>query len=597
MHAKRTNGNVLLVALILLVVVSGLVAVAVNVTNNSAQFTDRSRDLAVIQAAAEGAVDHAFAIWKKRVNSQNRAIGTTETNDSVTAPTFPGISYASSAEDGPLRIDALDEYGAPVANPTRVSVDLPAYPGWRGNTYSYCARAKLQVTGVANGAKTGVRRQFQYSEVPLFQTMYFFEHDLEFYKPAAMIVTGLVHSNATAYLSYSINAGGTLTFRDQVSYVLGYTSSTAPPFASSWSSVGSGDLNTPIFPSGIANQLHQVPRFEPLGDEPSAVINTSDSNPNNDSFREIIEPPNGAYSDPPEIAKRRMYNKAGIRLNINGSSIAVTGQNGTTLTAAQQTAIANSITQRSTIYDQREGKNVDVATIDISMLRTALSGVGSFNNVLYVHDTTPLTSGNMEPKTIRLVKGGVLPDNGLTIASENPIYIQGDYNTGTTTNPLLVPSNNNGNAGNADSPTVPGYARKPSAVISDAIMLLSNSWSDANASQGVANRAASHTTYNTAIVSGFMPSGYMPPSGSRYGYSGGGNNFPRFLETWGGRYCTYYGSMVELFQSKIFTGRWDTGNIYRPPNRCWNFDTNFRNSPPPGTLDAASWSRGSWVRY
>ena len=598
MHAKNCKGNILIVALILIVVVSGLVVVAVNVTDNSAHFADRSRDFVSAQSAAEGAVDHAFAIWKRRINSQNRAINTTEANASLAAPTFTDYSYATVAEDGPLKVEALDEYGAPVSNPTRVTVDLDKYPGWRGNSYSYSARAKMKQTGVASGPSAGIKRQFQYSEVPLFQSMFFFENDLEFYKPAAMIVSGLVHTNDRLYASYADNSS--LTFQDQVSYVTSYLSDNpttdVPAGAAAWSAPG--HMNPAIFEDGITNQLHKVPRFEPLGSEPASVLSKTDSNPNNDSFRELIEPPNTSFSDPPEIAKRRLYNKAGIRININGAAVTVTPQNGTTLSTTQQTAIASSVNARNTIYDAREGKNVDVATLDISALRTAMgSGVYGFNNVLYVNDTTPLTTGNMEPKTIRLKNGGILPSEGITIASENAVYIQGDYNTGTTTNPSSVPSNNGGNAGNADSPTVTGYDRKPAAVIGDAVMLLSNNWNDANSSLDVSSRAASHTTYNTAIVSGFMPSGYVPTSGSTYGYSGGGNNFPRFLENWGSQYCTYYGSMVQLYQSKTFTGRWDTGVIYRPPNRCWNFDTNYRSSPPPGTLDAASWTRGSWAKY
>jgi hypothetical protein len=94
-----------------------------------------------------------------------------------------------------------------------------------------------------------------------------------------------------------------------------------------------------------------------------------------------------------------------------------------------------------------------------------------------------------------------------------------------------------------------------------------------------------------------MPSGYQPTVGAQYGYSGGANNFPRFLENWTNQYCTYYGSMVELFQSQIFTGQWNTGNIYSPPIRCWNFDPNFTANPPPGSLSAISWSRGTWVKY
>jgi hypothetical protein len=248
--------------------------------------------------------------------------------------------------------------------------------------------------------------------------------------------------------------------------------------------------------------------------------------------------------------------------------------------------------------DQREGTNVDVRSLDIAQLRTQLTGVAGFNGVLYIDDVTPRVSGDLEPKAIRLRNGGILPDNGLTVVSENPIYIQGDYNTGSTSATINnVPSNNGGNPSNTDSPTVAGYTRKPSAVISDAVMFLSNSWLDSNASLSVSSRNATHTTYNTAIISGFMPSGYQPPSGAAYGYSGGANNFPRFLETWTNQSCTYFGSMVELFQSKTFTGQWQLNNVYRPPLRCWNFDSNFVQNPPNGTPTATTWSRGTWAKW
>ena len=225
-----------------------------------------------------------------------------------------------------------------------------------------------------------------------------------------------------------------------------------------------------------------------------------------------------------------------------------------------------------------------------------LNAAAGFNGVLYIYDSTPEKSGDREPRTIRLQNGGILPDDGLTIASMNPVYVQGDYNTGTTNNPNAVPSNNSGNPDNTASPVVPGYERKPAAVIADAVMLLSNSWSDSKASSDVSSRTASNTTYNTAIMAGFMPSGWQPSSGSAYGYSGGANNYPRFLETWTGKSCTYYGSMVELFESKIFTGEWDTGVIYRPPSRRWNFDPKFADNPPPGSLDAVVMTRGTWSR-
>lgn len=160
-----------------------------------------------------------------------------------------------------------------------------------------------------------------------------------------------------------------------------------------------------------------------------------------------------------------------------------------------------------------------------------------------------------------------------------------------------VAANPTGNPTNSDSPTVPGYTRKPSSVIGDAVMFLSNSWNDANSSLSVSSRIASNTTYNTAIMASLMPSLYTPTSGAPYGYSGGGNNFPRFLESWSGKACIYYESMVELFQSKTFTGKWDLANIYVPPTRRWNYDTIFSNTSPPGSLFTVVYTRGSWSKF
>ena len=509
------RGNILMVTLIMIVMISAFVLVAMNVTGNTARLTDRSRDYAAAQAAAEGAVEYAFGIWKTRIAAQNRAITTAEAGAGLTGPALPGFVYAAPLEDGPLKIDGLDEYGAPVANPVAVTVSLASYPGWAGRSYTYRARAKVQQPAGGYSFRAGVNRQFQYSEVPLFQAMFFFEDNLEFYRPAEMIVGGLVHTNATAYMSSS--SAGTLTFQDQVSYVTAYSDATDPPFSDQWSGWVSNAEIPPTYTQGQSNQLHQVPRMEPLGNEPSAAISTTDANPNNDGIRELIEPPNAGYADPQEFAKRRMFNKAGIRMNINNGTVTVTGQNGVTLTAAQQTQLAATLTAKTTIYDQREGKNVDVTSIDVGQFGDALSaaGVSGFNNVLYINDTTPITGATPNPTAVRLINGGTLPAGGLTVASENAVYIQGDYNTGTVgTNSVAVPANGLGNADNTASPVVSGYTSKPAAVIGDAVMLLSNNWQDGNSSLDVSARAATNTTYNTAIVSGFMPSGYQPATGA-----------------------------------------------------------------------------------
>src|SRR5262249_38709436 len=141
----------------------------------------------------------------------------------------------------------------------------------------------------------------------------------------------------------------------------------------------------------------------------------------------------------------------------------------------------------------------------------------------------------------------VNPDNsltGLTIVSPNPVYIQGDYNTGrdfTDGNPS-PPSNNS-----TSDPTIPqvtGYntgsgspsatgVRAPCSVLADAVTILSNNWSDSNST---GKPDATNTTVNTAIVAGIVPTAPVGGDGS---YSGGAENFPRFLENWSDNTFTY----------------------------------------------------------
>jgi hypothetical protein len=408
-----------------------------------------------------------------------------------------------------------------------------------------------------------------------------------------------------------VDSGTQLTFQGQVSYSGSYyTPPTYPTGATSWSSAGTEVAAT--YNSGAPGQVGSM---SPLGTDIASAINAS--NPNATSMHELIEPPTAGYTDPPAFANQRLYNKAGIIIQVNTGStnatssgtaptsaqVTVTGANGFVPTSSQMTAIKSAITLKKQVYDQREARNVNLTTLDISVLKSQLTSASiNYNNVIYIYDT----SSTSNPNAIRLVNGGRLPDNGLTVVSQNPIYVQGDYNTGADSSHsyTTVPSNIT-NVNNDQSPTTSDYTRKPAAVIGDAVMLLSNNWSDSNASNtNVSSRDANNSTYNMAIVSGTVPSGYTPASGDphygagTYGYSGGGNNFPRFLESWTNNYCTYYGSMVELFNSKTFTGAWNTGNIYAPPTRRWNFDTNFTDptKSPPGSLHAISYSRGTWSK-
>ena len=191
---------------------------------------------------------------------------------------------------------------------------------------------------------------------------------------------------------------------------------------------------------------------------------------------------------------------------------------------------------------------------------------------------------------LKLVDGslGYVPvrsDNGLggfTVAAENPVYIQGDYNTSAAD-----PTWTNPNA--ADPP------HAAAGVIADAVTMLSDSWSDLaslNSPSNDAGRPAS-TTYYRVAVSGGKNINFLVNTCCAgwavgdWGTDGGLHNFLRQLENWGGQTLNYKGSMASLYYSTYSTGtdKNGGGTVYEPPARNYIFDPLFTQPQnlPPGT--------------
>jgi len=168
---------------------------------------------------------------------------------------------------------------------------------------------------------------------------------------------------------------------------------------------------------------------------------------------------------------------------------------------------------------------------------------------------------------------------GTTIASENPVYVLGNYNANAALN-----------FGNLGPNGVPEAS---SAVIADAVTLLSGSYTDLRGLQNPTNlpaRGASTSFYRMAIAAGKninfpAPVAFAPSSGD-FGTDGGVHNFLRYIEAWGGQTLNYQGSLVSFYFSRQAVGVFKCCNIvYNPPTRNYNFDLNFQ-SPcrmPPGT--------------
>jgi PilX N-terminal len=165
---------------------------------------------------------------------------------------------------------------------------------------------------------------------------------------------------------------------------------------------------------------------------------------------------------------------------------------------------------------------------------------------------------------------------GLTIVAENPVYIQGDYNAPAT--------------------GLFNGASVAAAVAADAVTLLSDNWNDVNTfmypyALGTSNdRVAVQTAYRVALIAGKgipFPQIAGACTCNDFGTDGGVHNFLRFLETWNGVNGYYYGSMVSFYYNRQGVGTYkNSGYVYSPPNRHYQFDTNFTLGPaylPPRT--------------
>ena len=632
---RSQRGSVIITAMAIVIVVGVAVGTALSLSSNVARNSYRSRQYASAESVADGALEVMYAKWCDAGRSaiqSNQGLpttadiaamsGTANVPGPASSPAYP--DFAGYTFDA-YSLTPLDASGVPVASGLPVGAMHPVAgrPGWMSRAYTYLAKATVSVPVVGGIESVSVSRRFQKADAPIFQSAIFYEGALEMHPGPDMNITGLVHTNTDLYAS---TGGSNLTFSRNVSFGSSYTEGVAP-----------GDSRTtmtvaPNYPGGKSSQLNKVDRMEPLGIDPSSVFDKTDANPNNDSFRELIERPVTGQTDPPEIAKLRFYNQAGLKILLDTSRAAadplrlrVYNGRGVQLTTAGGAAVVNvlnavnaAVSGGETIRDNRETNDVLLTSVDMSQLSNIVSqfsalsppssgnmssqAVNTYNKVIYIADVSADPNGGTSAvngtaaqaeKAVRLRNGAILPDD-LTVASENPVYIQGDYNSGGPTGGVVSNTANPSSPMSAFAdPTAPGYTRKACAVFGDAVSILSNNWNDANSTAAVSSRAASNTTINTGIFSGNVPTNVYGDGA----YSGGAENFPRFMETWSGQCLTYYGSMVSLFQSQQGNGTWGKSNVYSPPTRRWFFDDNFLLKPPPGTLQSTTYSRGRWARF
>jgi hypothetical protein len=208
--------------------------------------------------------------------------------------------------------------------------------------------------------------------------------------------------------------------------------------------------------------------------------------------------------------------------------------------------------------------------------------------------------------------GKLSQTKGITIATENIMYIWGNYNTtgiNVAPSPAGVSSLN-------ESTSTSRYngSQVPASLVADAVFPISKTWYDAlpamypegwtarvadagNSSDTSTISVGLETAVRAGVIAGSTQSamvGTSVPSGADAldWLNGGVHNFPRFLEIWSvptvreARW-NYVGSFIILYNSTQAVAPWSVGGavVYYPPVRNWAFDITFTdpNRLPPGT--------------
>ena len=252
--------------------------------------------------------------------------------------------------------------------------------------------------------------------------------------------------------------------------------------------------------------------------------------------------------------------------------------------------------RRGGFYNQREGKWMRLLDINVAdlLLWNQQHGSPFFANsdntdgglVIFASVEGP-NSNTTNNYGVRLFGSANLPipggigvsadPTGLTVASDQAMYVLGDYNRG----PISA----------GDLP------RQPASIIGDSVNILSqrywlpgcigNYCRDGQSVRPLSEtwRDGATTWINAAFLGGVdtTPASF-PGSGA---YNGGLENYPRFHEDLAGFPLNYQGSFVSLGEPQHVRGAWcGTGNgcnIYNPPDRNWNYDPAFNdaaNLPP-----------------
>jgi|GEM_PF-595051 len=424
-----------------------------------------------------------------------------------------------------------------------------------------------------NNPGVKLQRDVEVLNIPLYVFGIFYDNLLEIYPGAKFDMYGRVHSNSDIWLGADTNDG--VNYHEHVTSAGNFYHGRNPLSGMPAGTNGQVYIYNGTAQKGIKqpdgtwldsttsgwatlamNLWNGYVRDQSLGIRPIRV-----PIPPYQPQHAIIE--RASTSDEPALKAVKFEYQADLKIVRDPATDTVKGydKNGNdvslTYTNPQYPYNTKSIYKESSFYNFREAKTIRCLDLDIANLKE--SGISVGNGVIYMSEE--LASGKQP--AVRVINGSTLPttiSGALSIATDDPLYVKGNFNTGSS--------------------------RIPALLAGDSINILSNSFSDSKQVSTLTTlQVASATETNAIFLAGNVPSGKYTST-----YSGGAENFFRYMENWSGVKHTFRGSMLNCWESVTAIGKWIYGTVsgkpyYNAPNRDWYWDSVLGGiNPPPGMV-------------
>ncbi|MGD0349348.1 MAG: hypothetical protein ABSB84_03415 [Verrucomicrobiota bacterium] len=511
------------------------------------------------------------------------------------------------------------------------------------------------------GMSSTVQEQFQLAAIPVFQYGAFYNMDMDISPGQAMTMNGKVMVNGNIWMCPQAQ----MIFNDTVSATLLVTNHDNPndqqtltfisgdltynggqpvshhdslvmPVAGSNTGLTNPEaiLNLPPAGLGVPNDAAYASSNQTyLYNECDLIISNSASGTNGKSW--FGTNLSVYYSDYNNLSGRLLLltnnfyvitNRPALSwfsTNVVSPSTSTNLNNVTNVIFAGYSFVTNTL-----FYDFRECATVQVVQIDVAKFNIWLTDTTTYGGYtwnyqcggtdgahgnkghpidsIYVYNAVTPISKYWLPG-VRVVNGWQLASaKGLTIATPQPLYVQGNYN---------VQTNASAGVSQMSANTTNTAYTYPAGLMGDSITILSSNWSDSTSliksgssynapESGTGNRVVNgNITVNAACLEGIVPSTL---AGTKKQYSGGLENFLRLNEDWGANSISlwYNGSIVVMFQSIYATNFWIgpsdrsgyPNHNYTVPTRKWGFDAKLATlaGQPPCTPQVKWIVRGQW---